>query len=292
MNSIKKIYLSALTLISPTLNTKVYYKKRFGKKINLDNPQTLNEKIQWLKLNKYCKDPIYTMCADKYLVRDYVIKCGCKDILIPLIGVYDNASQIDWNSLPQRFVLKWNFGCGLNILCDDKSKFDEKHTKKLLNKWKHNKFYLQSSEMQYKNIKRKIICEELLDDHSGHRIKDYKFYCFNGKPYCVMICEGREYGKPQFYFFTEEWKFLNILKTSLGFADKVDIKKPKDMDKMFKYAAKLCKEFPFVRVDLYDIDGHIYFGELTFTPSAGLDGDYTDEGCLFLGNQLNINKYR
>ena len=290
MGIIKKLYLSALTIISPKLNTKVYYKKRFGKSINLDNPQTLNEKIQWLKLNKYTTDPIYTECADKYLVREYVKKQGCGDILIPLIGVYDNSSQINWNDLPKKFVLKWNFGCGLNILCNDKKAINEIKTKKLLNKWKYNKFYLQSSEMQYKNIKKKIICEEYLDDNSGHQIKDYKFYCFNGKPYCVMICVGREYGKPEFYFFTKEWKFLNILKFSLDKADQINIEKPKEMDKMFEYAEKLCKDFPFVRVDLYDVNGKIYFGELTFTPSAGLDDDYTEEGCLLLGRQLYLKK--
>lgn len=262
------ILLSTLTLISPTLNTKYFYYRRIGEKINLDNPVKFNEKIQWLKLNVYPKERIYSVCADKYKVREYVEKIGCKEILIDLIGVYDNPEEIDWNKLPKKFVLKWNFGSALNIVCADKSKLDEKETKKLLRKWKRKNFHLRTSEMHYKYINKKLICEKYLGDD----IKDYKFYCYDGKVSCVMVCDERKDSHAKTYYFDKNWKFLRDYSIDGKNADKnFKIDKPKSLDKMFDYASKLSKGFPFVRVDLYNINGKIYFGELTFTPHAGLD---------------------
>ena len=161
---IKESFYSFLTILSPTLNTKARYKEKFGKKLDLNNPQTLNEKILWLKLNKYMKDPLVIQCADKYLVRDYVTSCGCEEILNDLIGVWDSADDIPWEELPNQFVLKWNFGSRMNIICTDKSKMNREQVIKQLKKWRNNKFWLSLSEMQYKYMDKKIICEKLLDE--------------------------------------------------------------------------------------------------------------------------------
>ncbi len=158
-----KFYSSVLTIISPTLNTKYKYKRAFGKKLDLKNPQTLNEKILWLKLNKYSNDPLVIQCADKYRVREYIKDCGCGDILNELYGVYDSADEIPWDSLPNEFVLKWNFGAGMNIVCTDKSKMNRDEVITQMKKWGRIKAWLPYSEMQYKYAPKKIICERLIN---------------------------------------------------------------------------------------------------------------------------------
>ena len=160
---VKNYYYSFLSLISPTINTKARYKEKFGKKLDLNNPKTFNEKILWLKLNRYMKDPLVIQCVDKYAVRDYVTSCGCEEILNDLIGVWNSADDIPWDELPNQFVLKWNFGARMNIICTDKSKIQKKRVISQLNKWGRNKFWLSFSEMQYKYIEKKIICEKLLN---------------------------------------------------------------------------------------------------------------------------------
>ena len=159
----RKIFEMA-TIISPVLNTKMHYMRGFRKKLDLRNPKTLNENILWLKLNRYMKNPLVIQCADKYCVRDYVKQCGCEDILNTLIGVYDSVDEIDWDSLPNQFVLKWNFGAGMNVICTDKTKMNKNEILNQLRKWGKNKMWLLHSELQYKYIKKKIVCERLLND--------------------------------------------------------------------------------------------------------------------------------
>lgn len=153
------------TLISPKLNTKMRYKKVFGKRLDLENPKTFNEKIMWLKLNCYIKDPLVIKCADKYRVREYVEECGYKDILIDLIGVYDNAKDIPWEDLPNQFVLKWNYGAGMNIICTDKAEMDKNEVIRQMEKWRKNKIWLPYAELQYKYTPPKIVCETILNDN-------------------------------------------------------------------------------------------------------------------------------
>ena len=279
--------LCVVTIISPKLNTIILYKRRFGKKINLKNPKTFNEKISWLKLYEYPNKKKYSDCADKVLVRQYVKKLGIEEILIPEIGVYKSASEIDFNNLPNSFVLKWNFGWGYNIICKSKKTLDIDDTISKLNKWEKSKFYLKSSELHYKNIDKKIICEEYIGNGSSLP-EDYKIYCFNGKAEYVMICSERESKHTKFCFFDRKWNLCRINKQSLSFPENYTIDKPNNMDKMFEYADILSKGFKFVRVDLYNVDGKIYFGELTFTPASGLDLGYTKEGDILLGSKINI----
>lgn len=158
----KNCFYRICTIISPTLNSAVIYWKTFHRHLNLENPRTYNEKLMWLKIKLYSKDPLVIKCADKYRVREYVMECGCGDILNELYGVYDSVDEIPWDDLPKQFVLKWNFGAGMNVICCDKSKMDKEKVFRQMKKWGRNRYWLTYSEMQYKYIPKKIICERLL----------------------------------------------------------------------------------------------------------------------------------
>lgn len=156
------LFFCIVTIISPELNTKMRYKRAFGRKLDLENPQTLNEKVLWLKLHTYYKNPLVVQCADKVAVRDYIKECGCEEILIDIIGVYERAEDIPWEELPDSFVLKWNFGAGMNIVCTNKSEMDKDDVIRQMKKWGKKKYWLPYSEMQYKFCKKRIICERLI----------------------------------------------------------------------------------------------------------------------------------
>ena len=274
--------------ISPIFNTKVTYFVKFHKPINLKNPKTLDEKIQWLKLNTYLGDKTVTQCADKYAVRDYVKKCSCEEILNDLYFAWDSVDEINWDELPDKFVIKWNFGCGQNLICRDKSKLDIESTKKLLKEWYniHDTFYLAYSEMQYKDIVPKLICEKLIETDDGNLPLDYKLYCFNGEAKYVMLCTERETGNPKYYFFDRERNLVRLNKRGLAAPKGFTVTMPEGYDKLFEYADKLTKPFPFVRADFYLEKGQVIFGELTFTPSGGYDPNIPEEQNVFLGTQV------
>lgn len=288
---VKVLFLSLLTLISPKLNTKFLYSRRFGRNLDLDNPKTSNEKILWLKLNTYYKNPLVTQCADKYRVREYVEKCGCGEILNELYGVYKNVDEIDFGSFPEKFVLKSNYGFSMNLVCRNKSDMDIVATKKLLKSWLKSKQHLLKSEIHYADIPRRIICEKFIETKNGGAPDDYKIYCCNGKPYYVMVCIGRDKGKPKFYYF-DIYGNLQREMTRDGLEASADFRYdiPDGWNNMIKYAEVLSAPFPFVRADFYLEYGKVIFGELTFTPAAGLDIyklEYTDR---LLGDLINIGK--
>ena len=191
-----------LTRISPRLNTQVWYRLRFGKWLDLKHPQTSNEKVLWLKLNTYYNNPLITQCADKYAVREYVKEKGCGEILNDLLGVWTNPDEIDFNALPNKFVLKNNYYYHMNMVVADKSKLDIEATRKELKEWLKSDGHLVRSEMQYAAIPKKIIAERFIETEDGLAPADYKIYCCNGKPTYVMVCVGREQNvKPKFYYF-------------------------------------------------------------------------------------------
>lgn len=283
--NIKRVLYSIATIISPELNTKICYKKVFGKKWNPNNLVTLNDKILWLKLNTYYKNELVKQCADKYKVREYVKDRNCEEILNDLIEVYENTNDIQWEKLPEEFVIKLNVGCGYNIIVPNKKELNIKEASKKLNKWMKEKQYLLYSEMQYKDVKPYILVEKYLKPKEGVLPEDYKFYCMNGRAEFIMICVGREKGgHPKFYFYDREWKFY-------PFEEKEDphIEKPELLDKALEYADKLSKPFPAVRTDLYLFDDKIIFGELTFTSAGGLDTGVSEEGMKIMGDMVDLN---
>lgn len=279
--------------INTRLGTIIVYRIVMGYFPNLKVPLTFNEKIQWLKLNEYSKN-IYKICADKYLVRDFIKQNGCEGILNELIGVYESPLEINFKKLPNQFVLKLSCGSGYNIICRNKKELNEKEIINKIIKWLKMDLEKVSGEPQTKVEKKYIVVEKYLGNAKKKLPSDYKFFCFNGKVKYIMFCDERETGKPNFYFFDLKWKLLDF---SLE-AEKIlenKIEKPKNLSTMIKYAEKLSQKFYFVRVDLYNIDENIIFGELTFTPSGGLDKDLkyyskskqetVDE---ILGKELNL----
>ncbi len=282
-------FMQILAGIAPVLHTKILYYIVFKKKLNLKKPVTLNEKLLWLKLYEYSHNKLCTLCADKYLVRKYIKDKGCEEILNELYGVYDKAEDIDFNQLPNKFVLKCNHSSGQNIICDDKNVLDIKNTKETLKKWLIIDFWRFFSEIHYKNIDRKIIAEKFIENDIGEFPDDYKFYCFHGKPEVIMLCTNRK-TKTKFYYFDLEWNILPLSTDSIiAIENNECFTKPKGLDKLVEYAKKLCTDFEFVRVDLYLVDSSVLFGELTFCPGAGLDRDRLYETDVFLGNKLNLD---
>lgn len=286
---IKKIVDSvgyALSGVSPKLASHLWYFYCFRKPLNLRSPKTLNEKLMWLKLNTYRNDPLVTQCADKYRVREYIEQVGCPELLNTLYGAWDSAEQIDWDSLPDAFVLKCNHGCGYNILCAEKSKLDIPGTRQLLDQWMHTDFWRVLAEVQYQNIPKKIICEAFLGD--GNPLLDYKIYCFHGKAEYILVCTEREFGTPKFYFFNRAWELCPITRDGKKAGGDFTVERPSRLEEMLEYAERLSAPFPFVRVDFYYVEGRIVFGELTFIPSGALDATRLPETDVMFGEMLEL----
>ena len=262
------------------LDLENFYKKIMHKPLNLNNPQTFNEKIQWLKL--YDSTPIKTQLADKYLVRDWVKEKIGEKYLIPLLGVYDKFEDIDFYKLPKQFVIKCNHGCGFNIIVKDKSKLNLADTKEKLDKWLNTNFAFQYGyELHYRDIKPKIIIEQYIENKgSNGDLYDYKFWCFNGKVKYIQFLSERNLDGLKMAFYDRNWIKQHFV-YSYPLDEKI-IKKPNNLKEMIQLAETLSKDFNHVRVDFYRLDnGHIYFGEMTFTSASGL--------CKW--NDEKINKY-
>lgn len=285
---IKKTYrwcMEQLSVCSPVYATKLLYFIHFHKWLDLNNPQTLNEKILWLKLNTYNNNPLVTKCADKYRVREYVAEKGCPEILNELYGVWNHAEEIEWTKLPDSFAMKCNHGCGYNIICSDKQKLNEAKTKIQLNKWLSEDFWKRNAEVNYRQIEKKIICEKYIQGKHDERLNDYKVYCFHGKALFILFCIDKE---RKFYFFDREWNFLRINPDGLSAPKSFHVEKPACIEKLLEYAERLSEPFPFVRVDFYVEQEKIIFGEMTFTPAAGLDTARLKETDMFFGELLKL----
>lgn len=281
-----RAFYIALSYLSPRLNTKLIFLKKFGRWPDLKNPKTLNEKILKLKLEEYGHDELIKQCADKYRVREYIKDCGQEKCLNKLLAVYDKVEDIDWDSLPESFAMKWNFGCGYNIICDSKKNLDIAATEEKLKKWGKEPFWAFFSELQYRHVEKKIIVEEYIGNEDGTPPEDYKFYCFHGKAYCVMLCVGREEGWPKFYFFDRDFNLMRINRDSVNAPEGFSLPKPEGLDEAFEIADRLSQGFPFVRVDLYVTDKGIRFGEMTFTPAAAMDNKRLPETDLLFGSLM------
>ena len=268
---------------NPELAHRAFYYHALHKDLNLYNPRDFNEKIQYMML--YIHGEKESTLADKYLVRKYLKKHKLENLAPKLYGVYNSADEIDFKTLPEKFVLKCNHGCGDIEFCEDKSKFDINAAKQHLSAALQNDFSTQSLEPHYHHIKRKIICEEFLPKDNGHLPPDYKFYCFNGRVECILICSERE-KKLRLDYFDLDWNYLPYALPE--YRSKHKFNKPKNLSKMIDIASKLSKGFPFVRVDLYNINGKIYFSELTFTPAAGITNYNTQKALDYFGSLLNL----
>ncbi len=275
-------------LLPDDLYLKIKYRLTMGRKLDLNNPETFNQKLQWLKL--YDRKPEYTQMVDKYEVRKYIKEIIGEEYLIPLLGVYDSFEEIDFDNLPDEFVLKPNHTSGNVFICKDKSKIDYKKLKKEVNRWLKREYYWLHREWPYKNVKPRIICEELIKTENGGFPYDYKFYCFNGEPDNVMVCIERESGNPKFYFFDNEWNLLRYNLAGINAPQGFTLPKPKKMDEMFMLAKKLSSGFPFIRVDFFCENEKIYFGELTFFPASGFDVNLLKETDILFGEKLELDK--
>lgn len=243
------------------------YKYKFKKRLNLDNPQTFNEKLQWLKL--YDRNPKYTNMVDKYEVKKYVSKIIGEDYIIPTLGIYDRFDDIDFNKLPNQFVIKCTHDSGGLVIVKDKKNFDFKEAKRKINHCMRRNYYVGTKEWPYKNVKPRIIIEKYMVDESKYELKDYKFFCFNGVCKALFIATNRNSNEETcFDFYDTQFNHLSIINGHPN--SKTIIKKPKGFEKMISLAEKISKDIPHCRVDFYNNDGKIYFGEITFFHWSGL----------------------
>jgi len=283
-------YRKWLTLAAKRINDKTYLKLRYyvvmGRKLNLDEPKTFNEKLQWLKLHD--RRPEYTMMVDKYLVRNYIAEVLGEEYLIPLLGVWDDPDEIDFDALPDQFVLKCNHNSGLGMcICKDKSKLDIDRVKSELRKGLAQDYYLTEREWPYKDVRRRIVAEKFMVDPNTSELRDYKFFCFNGKVKCFDIDYDRFIQHHRNYYDKEG----NLLPFGVAqyppeASKKIDL--PQTIGTMIEFAEALSKGHPFLRVDFYDANGKIYFGELTFYPDAGLGKFCPNEWDYTLGSWLEL----
>lgn len=282
-------YLSKLGFFN-RLNDEKYlarkYRLVFDKKLDYDRPKTFNEKLQWLKL--FDRRPEYTVMVDKYLARDYIAKTVGEQYLIPLLGVWDSPDEIDFDRLPDKFVLKCNHNSGLGMcICKNKSSLNIRKTKRELRRGLKQNYYLTGREWPYKNVPRKIIAEQFMEN--GDRgLTDYKIHCFNGKPELILVCADRftETGLTE-DFFSPRWEHLDICRPNIPNSSE-KIEKPEELGEMLELAEKLSKNIPFLRVDLYVIEHKIYFSELTFFPASGFEKFEPETMDETLGSLLKL----
>ncbi len=270
MNKIKKILLPIYDRFQcvegklfPAHHSKKLFKKMVGHKCNLKDPQSLNEKLMYYKLKLYWNNPFVNDCTDKYKVRDFVSSCSLSTILNTTYGVWNNLDDIDWDKLPDKFVLKLNTGSGSNIICRDKATLDKTKAIKTMKKWLKQRYgYLTSEQGVYGKVERKIIAEKFIDGNKSASPDDFKFFCSYGDVKLVFVACDRFEGKTKFDFYYPDWKWIDVKNSH---PNNGPIPKPKNYEKMLEYASILSKKFPLVRIDFYNNDGEIIFGEITFS---------------------------
>lgn len=284
-------YLSILGVYN-NMSDEKYLKKRFklcvGYELNLDNPQTFNEKLQWLKI--YDHNPEYTKMVDKYDVKKYVAQKIGEEYIIPTIGVWDNFNKIDFDALPEQFVLKCTHDSGGIVICKDRSEFNRKAAKRKLNKHLHKNYYWAHREWPYKHVLPRIIAEKYMEDESGYELKDYKFFVFNGKVKAMFIATDRNAATETcFDFFDVDFNHLPF--TNGHPNSKHKIEKPENYEKMIELAEILGEKIPQVRIDFYNINGKIYFGEITFFHWSGLQPFNPKEWDYTFGSWIQLPHY-
>ncbi len=271
--------------LSDEVYQKMLYRRVTGYKLELDPPRTYTQKLQWIKL--YDRKPIYRTMVDKYAVKQYAAKIIGDDHIVPLLGVWERPEDIDWDSLPNQFVLKTNHDCGGLVICKDKSKLDiETACKKLKKSLKRN-YWLAGREWPYKDVPRKIIAEKYIEDSTGGLV-DYKVMCFNGEPKLIEVHLGRYTSNHTQDFYNIDWEKTEIAQKSSGSVSDSLIEKPVCYDKMIELSRKLSTGIPHVRVDWYIVDNHLYLGELTFFDASGFDEFIPDKYNYIIGEWITL----
>lgn len=278
----------------PVLMAKTRFRKLFGRKLDLKNPKDLNEKILWLSL---CSDTdLWVRCADKYAVRDFVEERGLGDILVPCYGKWDSVEEINWDQLPKKFIMKANNGAGKVLIVEDKTQLNIAKAEAMLRKWLAMKISKSTTEFHYRKIKPCIIAEELLElseseKNTSTSMIDYKIWCFNGIPDSFLVCSNRTESSCCLSAYDKNWNCRDeVLIFGHGHEKRIaPVPKPQNISEMLDVAAILSEGFPEVRVDLYNINGRIYFGELTFTSLGGTMTYYSSQELLRMGGKIDLS---
>ncbi len=286
-----KYYLRTILLVklAPLFPDKKYlelmFPMRTGYKLNLDNPQTFNEKLQWLKL--YDRRPEYTQMVDKVEAKKYVATIIGDEHIIPTLAVYDKVEDIDFDALPNQFVLKCTHDSGGIVVCKDKTKLDIKAARAKLKRGLSRNYYYQNREWPYKNVKPRIIAEQYMSNEGGE-LDDYKVHNFNGTPEVILVCRDRYKGTGLTEdFFSRQWEHLDISRPDHPQAVKQP-RRPKELEEMLRLSEMLSKDMPFVRTDFYTIDNKVYFGEITFFPSSGMKTFVPEEWDKTFGDWIKL----
>ena len=257
---------------------------------NLNEPKTWGEKLLWL--NHHWQPEVKSICADKYGVREYIEQKGLGNILIQLLGIWDDARDIDFDTLPDKFVLKCNHGCAMNILVTDKAKLDKQEAVNQLNEWLKVDLGKASGEYHYSKIRPRVIAEAFLPVEKETDVVDFKIHCFNGQPKFIGVCYDRDpiTHASKGLIYSPQWERMLILQ---GDEPACSYPKPERLEDMLEMAQKLSADFPYVRVDLYAIQDQVFFGELTFSPDGNIpEREYTKEACALIGNWLDLSEIR
>ena len=286
----RSLFLSFLYYTAPmwpdALYLRLKFRLRMNYKLDLKKPTTFNEKLQWLKL--YNRRPEYTKMVDKVDVKEYVASIIGSEYIIPTIAIYDKVEQIDFEKLPNQFVLKCTHDSGGVVICKDKSKLDIRKTERNLKKALKQSYYYQNREWPYKHVPRRIICEEYMSDN-GKDLVDYKIHCFDGIPKVILVCKNR-YKKTGLTedFFSDKWAHLTLKRPNHPNSSEI-IAAPKELNKILELSCKLSKNLLFIRTDFYIINSKVYFGELTFFPSTGMTAFYPDTWDKVFGDWITVN---
>lgn len=288
MEDIKRIIRELLSDILPhSLLTKLYFRYALSRKLDLKNPKSFNEKICWYKLYYCPNNELIIKCADKYLMRDYLKEKGLSKYLVPLIGHWKSADEINWDELPDKFVLKTNHGCHFNIVCKDKSILNEHETKKKLNKWLSIKYGKLNIEEHYNKIEPLVIAEEYIGE-MDESVVDYKLHCFNGSPFFIETCSERTINGDAVYDgFNLKWENLNYYD-----CPKSNIQKPNCLKEIIEIGKQISKDFPYVRIDYYILNDKPLIGELTFVPAGGMSRKLLPEADYELGKEFDIKRLK
>lgn len=281
-NKLAKRIRYALRFMPDDMYIQLNYFAHFKKFCNLRVPKTYNEKLNWLKLHDH--NPIYTTLVDKYEVKKYVDKILGWGYTIPTLGVWDKFDEIDFESLPNQFVLKCTHDSEGIVIIKDKAKLDKTAAKEKIESALKQNFYYIGREWPYKNVKPRIIAEQYMEDHVDGELRDYKFFCFNGEPKAMFIASDRALDHVKFDYYDLEFNHLNIRQKYPNAQE--PLRKPVTFDKMIELSKALSKGYPHVRVDFYEVNGKVYFGELTFYHFSGFMPFEPSEWDEVFGNWL------